>query len=76
MIPGTKALAGAASSDCPAAFFLPKYIMSGINEILPNANLIPLKVNAPTYCMPTLWATNARPHMAAVSRSSILDFIS
>ena len=54
--------------------FLLKYKISGIKEQLPNANLIPLNVKAPTYFAPTLCATNANPHMAAANKRSKLDF--
>jgi len=46
---------------------------SGSREREPRVNRAALKVKGPRYSMPTRWATNAKPQMAAVINSRALD---
>lgn len=56
-------------------FSLSKISITGIRDIVPKRNHIPLKVNAPTYSAPTLCATKAKPQIIAVKKSKIVDLI-
>ena len=48
---------------------------TGIKEIAPSRNLVPLKVNEPRLLSAaTLCATKANPHIIAVINSIIVDF--
>ena len=57
--------------DCSLLFRVTK--SSGTRERHPSAKRIPLKVNGPTYSIPTRWATKANPQSVAVKSSSASD---
>jgi len=60
------------SFDCLGCFFLNK--SKGTSERLPRANRIPLYAKGPIFSIPARCATNAKPHIMAVSNRIKLAF--